>query len=78
MSAPAFVACGGGAYAAPRGEHEEEGEILLMVLLDAALHLVYELPYRCHYAHGRLARLGSSRSWWTVPRLHRPAGLNAR
>jgi hypothetical protein len=34
-----------------------------MVLLDAALHLVYELPYRCHYAHRRLARLGSSRSW---------------
>jgi hypothetical protein len=29
-----------------------------MVLLDAALHLVYELPYRCRYAHRRLARLG--------------------
>jgi hypothetical protein len=30
--------------------------------LGAALHL-YELPYRCHYAHRRLARLGSPRSW---------------
>jgi hypothetical protein len=30
-----------------------------MVLVDAALHLVYEL-YRCHYAHRHLARLGSS------------------
>jgi hypothetical protein len=32
---------------------------LLMVLLDAALHLVYELPYRCRYAHG--AERGSAR-----------------
>jgi len=30
-----------------------------MVLLDAALHLVYVPPYRCRYAHRRLARLGS-------------------
>ena len=37
--------------------------ILLMVLLDAALHLVYELSYRRYYAHRRLARLGSSGSW---------------
>jgi len=48
-----------------------------MVLLDTALHTVYELPYRCHYAHRRLARLGSSRSWSphgrAVPRCHRPA-----
>jgi hypothetical protein len=35
---------------------ERVGCMLLMVLLDAALHLVYE-------ACGRLARLGSSRSW---------------
>src|SRR5262249_20162377 len=45
------------------GEDDREGGILLMVLLDAALHLVYELPYRCQYAHRRLARLGSPRSW---------------
>jgi hypothetical protein len=38
------------------GEGEREGGRLLIVLLDAALHLVYE-------ACGRLARLGSSRSW---------------
>ena len=34
-----------------------------MVLLDAALHLVYESSYRCHYAHRHLARHDSSRSW---------------
>ena len=39
------------------------GGILLMVLLDVAVHLVYELPYRCHYAHRHLARLGSLKSW---------------
>jgi hypothetical protein len=47
-----------------------------MVLLDAAFHLLYELPYRRHYAHRRLARRGSSRSWSlqgrTAPRLDRP------
>jgi type I restriction enzyme, R subunit len=31
--------------------------------LHAGPHLVYELPYRCRYAHRRLARLGSPRSW---------------
>jgi hypothetical protein len=34
-----------------------------MVLLDAALHLVYESSYRCRHAHRRLARRGSPRSW---------------
>jgi hypothetical protein len=34
-----------------------------MVLLDATVHLDYELAYRCRYAHRRLARLGSPRSW---------------
>src|SRR5215471_16324223 len=34
-----------------------------MVLLDATLLLVYELPHRCRFAHRRLARLGSPRSW---------------
>jgi hypothetical protein len=37
--------------------------VTVMVLLDAGLHLVYELPYRCRYAHRRLARLGSSKLW---------------
>src|SRR5262245_47022830 len=48
---------------AAAGEDERVGGMLLMVLLGAALHLVYELPYRCRYAHRRLARLGSPRSW---------------
>jgi hypothetical protein len=45
------------------GEGERGGGILLIVLLDATRHLVYELPYRCRYAHRRPARLGSSKSW---------------
>jgi hypothetical protein len=58
------------------GEGEREGGRLLIVLLDAALHLVYE-------ACGRLARLGSSRSWSprgrTVPRFHLgPQGCNCQ
>jgi len=31
--------------------------------LYAGLNLVYELLYRCRYAHRRLARHGSPRSW---------------
>jgi len=50
-----------------------------MVLLDATLHLVYELLYRCRYAHRRLARRGSPISWSprgaTVPRFIGQAGL---
>jgi hypothetical protein len=64
------------------GEDERVGEMLLMVLLDAALHLVYELSYRCHYAHRRpsAARLvqimvptwgGSCRAF------HRPAIIDS-
>ena len=45
------------------GDGERVGGILLMILLDAALHLVYESSYRCQYAHRHLARLGSPRSW---------------
>ena len=49
-----------------------------MVLLDAALHLVYELSYRCHYAHrrpsaARLVQIMVPTMGRTVPRLHRPA-----
>jgi hypothetical protein len=55
------------------GEGERVGGILLMVLVRVALcsREGYELPYRCRYAHRRLARLGSPRFMvptWGGPR----------
>src|SRR5690242_9422846 len=60
------------------GVDERVGEILLMVLLDAALLLVYESPTGAVVSSAP-ARLGSPRQWSppgrTVPRFHRPAEI---
>jgi hypothetical protein len=59
-AAPAFVACGSGAYAARRGRMSAKSECCSWSCSMRLFISFMELPYWCRCAHRRLPRLGSS------------------